>query len=143
MPRRFVLDAGVLSLLAAGSPRLRPLLRDVQTGKAEGLVCDLSLAEHQYKACQTDGMRQAHSQGLAIRTSSLRVIRCSPYLDLAWRFKCRHRGRFSFADCVVLAVAQVQNARILTTDSAFENVKEPRVHATILPVEGDEGSRNG
>ena len=131
---RYVFDTGVLSLQVDGSPHARPYLEEVARGAAEGLVTDISLAELQYKLCQIVGTRAAEDAGKRIRNSPLRLIRSSPYLDLAWRFKCRYRARFSLADCVVLAVAQIHACRILTTDSSFENTREPRVSVRVLPI---------
>ncbi len=132
MARRYVFDTGALTLLAEGDPRVRPFQDDVVRGAVEGLVVDLSLMEFQYKVCQSLGAKAAEREGKRVRGSAVRLIRNSPYLDLAWRFKCRYRNRFSVADCVLLAVAQVHACRILTTDSAFENLHEPRVSSHIL-----------
>ncbi len=134
MARRYVFDAGALSLAKDGDPRLRPFLEEVARGQVEGLVVDLTLTELQYKICQSHGERAADTEGRRIRSSAMRLIRNSLYLDLAWRLKCRYRGRFSLADCVVLAVAQVHAGRVVTTDSAFANLHEPRVTAHVLPV---------
>jgi len=141
---RYVFDTGVLSLQVDGSPRARPYLEEVARGAAEGLVTDISLAELQYKLCQIVGTRAAEDAGRRIRNSPLRLIRSSPYLDIAWRFKCRYRARFSLADCVVLAVAQTHACRILTTDRSFQNTREPRVSVRVLPIgEGDESAESG
>ena len=134
MARRYVFDAGVLALYADGDARARAFVDEVRRGRAEGLVVDLSLAEFQYKLCQTAGGKAAETEGKRIRTSALRIVRNSPFLDLAWRFKCLYRNRFSLADCAILAVAWVDACRILTTDAAFADLHERRVSARILPV---------
>jgi len=134
--RRYVFDTGVLTLFAEGDPRVRPFIDEVRRGAAEGLVVDLSITEFQYKVCQSLGVKAAEHEGKRIRTSALRLVRNSPYLDLAWRFKCRYRNRFSLADCVLLAVAQVHVCRVLTTDSAFEHLGEPRISSHVLPIPG-------
>jgi len=132
--RRYALDTGVLSLHVDGDPRVRPFMDEVARGGAEGIVTDLALTEFQYKLCQTAGRKMAETQGKRIRSSRLRVVHSSPYLELAWRLKCKHRSRFSLADCVLLAVAQVHACRILTTDGAFADLREPRVSVQVLPV---------
>ena len=134
MAHRYVFDAGVLALYLEGDPRTRGFLEDVVRGSAEGLVTDTSLAELQYKLCERVGGTAAERAGKRIRASPLRLVRNSPYLDLAWRLKCRYRNRFSLADCIVLAVAQVHACRILTTDGAFDALREPRVSSRILEI---------
>ena len=139
MARRYVFDTGVLTLFAEGDPRVRPFIDEVRRGAAEGLVVDLSITEFQYKVCQSLGVKAAEHEGKRIRTSALRLVRNSPYLDLAWRFKCRYRQRFSLVDCANLAVAQVNPSRLLTTDGAFDGLHEPRVSVRIFPVEARAG----
>jgi predicted nucleic acid-binding protein len=129
-----VLDTGALHLHKEGSPDVRPYIQEVERGNAEGLVVDLCLAELQHKLCKEVGRKAAEMEGKIIRNSAMRVVRNSPYLDLAWRLQCRYRGRFSLTDCVILAVAQVHACRIVTTDAAFANLREPRVSASVLPV---------
>jgi len=134
-----VVDAGVLSLYFGGDQRIRPFLQEIDRGTAEGLILDLCLAEFQYKVCQSVGRREAERDGKRIQESRLRVIRNSPFLDMAWRFKCRYRQRFSLVDCANLAVAQVNPSRLLTTDGAFDGLHEPRVSVRIFPVEARAG----
>jgi predicted nucleic acid-binding protein len=129
---RYVLDTGALQLHKEGGDEIRPYMEAISRGAAEGLVVDLCLAELQYKLCERVGRRAAEEEGRIVRNSPIRLVRNSPYLDLAWQFKCRYRGRFGLTDCVLLAVAQVHACRILTTDGAFENLKEPRVSVKVL-----------
>ena len=135
MTRRYVFDAGALALYFAGDPAVRRFVREVDRGAAEGLVVDLCLTELQYKVCQSAGTRDAETEGRRIHASRLRVVRSGPFLDQAWRFKCRYRQRFSLVDCVNLAVAQVNPSRILTTDGAYEGLREPRVSVRVFPVD--------
>lgn len=134
MVKRYAVDTGVVSLHVEGDARVRPVMEEIARGDAEGVVTDLSLTEFQYKVCQIRGRKAAEVEGERIRSSPLRVVHSSPFLDMAWRFKCRYRGRFSLVDCVLLAVAQVHSCRILTTDSAFENLRNPRVSVQVVPV---------
>jgi len=134
MAKTYAFDTGVLSLHIEGDVRVRPLMAEVARGAAEGIVMDLSLTELQYNLCRRVGAKAAEMEGTRIRKSPLRLVHSSPFLDMAWRFKCRYRDRFGLADCVLLAVAQVNACRILTTDSAFENLKEPRVSVRVFPV---------
>lgn len=132
MASRYVFDTGALSLHKEGDPRMKPLVSEVTKGSAEGIVVDLSVTELQYRLCQTVGAKAAEVEGKRIRNSRLRLVRNSPYLDFAWRFKCRYRSRFSLVDCVLLSVAQIHSARIVTTDTAFEGLREPRVSTLVL-----------
>jgi len=132
--RMYAFDTGALSLHIEGDARVRPVMEEVARGAAEGIVTDLSLTELQYKLCRRVGAKAAEAEGNRIRRSPLRLVHSSPFLDMAWRLKCRYRDRFGLADCVLLAVAQVHACRILTTDSAFEGLKELRVSAKVFPV---------
>jgi predicted nucleic acid-binding protein len=132
--KRYVFDTGALALYFDGDPAVRRHLREVDRGAAEGLVTDLCLTELQYKVCETKGTREAEVDGRTLRASRLRIVRSGPFLDGAWRLKCRYRQRFSLVDCVNLAVAQVNPSRILTTDGAYDGLREPRVSVRVFPV---------
>lgn len=134
MTRRYIFDTGVMSLYFGGDAGIQRYLAEVERRAAEGLMVDLCLTELQYKMCQTVGAKAAEAAGRRIQGSRIRLVRCSPFLDLAWRLKCRYRGRFSLVDCVNLAVAQVNPSRILTTDSAFQDLREPRVSVRLFPI---------
>ena len=132
--KKYVIDAGVLSLYFIGDERVRPYLGKITKGINKAFVCDVNLAEYYYKMCEKLGKSIAEIRYHQIRESPIEVVATDEELTRrAGEKKCVYRGKLSLADCFCLALAELKNAVILTTDSELAKVKE--VSVKCFPVQ--------
>ncbi len=123
MKRKFVVDAGVLTLFYAGDSRVKPYFGGIKDAETGGYVSSINLSEHYYKTCQKLGKEVAdlrYHQSMTILTST----DTDEGLTLAAGLeKCR-RTQLSLADCFALALTKRLKGTLLTTDSELAKVKE-------------------
>ena len=126
--KRYVIDAGVLSLYFIGDGRVKPYLDEVAQGKAQAYISDVNLAEYYYKTCEKLGKEIADLRYHQVRASSVTSVATDE--ELTWKAgekKCKYRGRLSLADCFSLALSEMKKATLLTTDSELAKAKEVTV----------------
>lgn len=126
--RKYVVDAGVLFLYFIGDERVKPYFDEVASGRAQGFICDVNLAEYYYKTCEKLGKDVADVRYYQIRESDVRAFATDQVLTKnAGEKKCKYRGKLSLADCFSLALSELMKATLLTTDSELAKVKEVKV----------------
>lgn len=122
MNEKLVLDAGVLSLHFADHGGVRQYFDAIIAGRSKGLISSFNLAEFYYKACQKLGKQTADTWYFQVRNSELSIIHREELVRLAGLEKCRQSHRLALADCFALALAKVESALLLTTDSELAKV---------------------
>lgn len=123
--RKYVVDAGVLALYLIGDERVKPFFQEVSQGRAQAFISDVSLAEHYYKTCQKLGRSVAILRYHQARESGLVPVATDEELTLkAGERKCKYGGKLSLADCFSLALSELKEATLLTTDSELARVEE-------------------
>jgi predicted nucleic acid-binding protein len=126
--KKYVVDAGVLSLYLIGDERVKPYFHEVSQGKAQAFISDVNLAEYYYKMCQKLGKNIADLRYHQVRDSGVMPIATDEELTLkAGERKCKYGGKLSLADCFSLALSELKEATLLTTDSELARVKEVSV----------------
>lgn len=127
--RSFVFDAGVVSLYYAGASSVKPYFDRVFSGKSQGFVSEVNLAEFYYKTSEKKGIETAEVWYLQLRRSRLKVVPPNESITRqAALWKVRKR-ELSLADCYALATSETKAGPLLTTDSA---VKEASAKGSIL-----------
>ena len=131
--KRYVIDAGALALHFIDDKRIRPFFDELSRKKAQVLICDVNLTEYYYKVCENLGKEIADIRYHQIRGSDIASTPTDEELTKrAGEKKCKYRGRLSLADCFALALSELKNATILTTDSELAKVKEVEAkHFTV------------
>ncbi|MEM2127754.1 MAG: type II toxin-antitoxin system VapC family toxin [Candidatus Bathyarchaeia archaeon] len=126
--RRYVIDAGILFLHFIDDEGVRPYLDEIIQGKAQAFISDVNLAEYYYKTCEKLGKGIADLRYHQIRDSDIISVATDETLTLkAGEKKCRYRGTLSLADCFALALSELKEAILLTTDSELAKVREVSV----------------
>lgn len=123
--KKYVVDAGVLSLHFIDDERVKPYFDEVAQGKAQAFISDVNLAEYYYKTCEKLGKDIANFRYHQIRGSDVESVATDE--ELTWKAgekKCKYRGRLSLADCFSLALSELKKATLLTTDSELAKIKE-------------------
>ena len=114
---RYTFDTGPLFLYFGEDPRVKKLLDEVESGRAEGSTCEPNLAELYYKTCEKMGRETARIRYLSVRRSKVTVFAPNENLSrLAGELKCKHRGKLSLVDAYVVAVAKEQRSVLITSD---------------------------
>jgi predicted nucleic acid-binding protein len=123
---KYVMDTGVISLFYAGDERVRPFFAQVQSGRAQGYVASINLAEFYYKACQKLGRDTAIVRFHQTQTILESVETDGELVEAAGLNKCRY-GHLSLADTFAAALTEKLGGTLLTTDGALLKVAEIRV----------------
>ncbi len=126
--KRYVYDAGALSLLLAGDSRLKTFVTEASRGHASAHTNVVNLAEFYYKTGQKLGIETAETWFVRIVNSNLQVE--VPDADLArdaGTYKIHYRQSLSLADCFAAAETARRRAVLLTTDNDLNKVKEIEV----------------
>jgi predicted nucleic acid-binding protein len=104
--------------------RSKKLLDEVNQGRAVGSTCEPNLAELYYKTCEKLGRETAQIRYLSLRRSGLHVAAPDENLSrLAGELKCKHRGKLSLVDAYVLALAIVERATLITSDTRISELR--------------------
>jgi len=134
---RYLLDAGIFSLILAGDTNVKRFVEEIASGKAEPLACEVNLAEFYAKTCEKKGKEVADIYYLRIRYQpNMTIIAPNEELtkNAAW-LKCKHRGKVSLADCYAAAAASISKATLITTDAILHKVaNSENVTTKIVPV---------
>lgn len=119
----YTFDTGPLLLYFGEDLRVKKLLDEIRHGKAAGFTCEPNLAELYYKTCEKLGRETARIRDLSIRRYGLSIIPPNESLSrLAGELKCKHRGKLSLVDAYILAVAIVERATLVTSDSRISEL---------------------
>ena len=127
MSERLVLDAGILTLHFADHRGVREYFDAIIARRSEGFISSVNIAEFYYKTCQKLGKQTADTWYYQVRRTELNVVHNEELLRQAGLEKCRQSARLSLADCFALALAKMEHALLLTTDSELSNVEGVRV----------------
>ena len=127
MNERLVLDAGVLMLHFANHKDVQEYFDAIDAGRSKGLISSVNLTEFYYKICQKLGKQTADTWYFQLRRSKLEVIRNDELDRQAGLEKCRQPYRLALADCFALALAKMEHALLLTTDSELAKVKDVKI----------------
>jgi ribonuclease VapC len=122
----YVLDSfAVLAYLSGetGQARVQDVLALAQMGKARLYLCSINLGEVLYLTERRRGLSQAQRVLALIESLPLQILDASRDLVLdAAHLKAHYP--ISYADAFVAAVAQRENALILTGDPEFKAVED-------------------
>ncbi len=124
MKKKYVFDAGVISLYFAGREDVKTFFNKIFKGTAEGYICEVNLAEYYYKAIRKIGREAAEIRFLSIR-SKINVV--SPEMELtreAAKIKAKYEKLISLADAYAIALTKKVKGILLTTDSKIRDLKE-------------------
>lgn len=133
---KYLLDAGVLSLILAGDVNVKEIVTEIASGKAEPLVCEVNLAEFYAKTCERKGREVAELHLLRMRYQpKMRVIAPNEELTrkAGW-LKCKHRDKVSLADCYAAATSSIYKSILLTTDKHLaEMARSEKIRTKLIP----------
>ena len=126
--KNYVFDAGALSLLIAGDPRLRPYIDEISKNAAKAYISSVNLAEFYYKTLEKLGKEVAEAWFFRIVNSLIDVVPVDAYFAReAGFYKSIYKRVLSLADCFALALAVKTSSTLLTTDKDFEGIKAVKV----------------
>ncbi|MBN1667430.1 MAG: type II toxin-antitoxin system VapC family toxin [Anaerolineales bacterium] len=121
-PARFVLDSYALLAFLADEPgrvRVENLLTAASQGHCQLLLCLINLGEILYLTERRRGLRLAQKTQAILESLPIEMVAVSRNLVLdAAHIKAQHA--ISYADAFVVALAQQENATILTGDPEFQ-----------------------
>lgn len=124
---KVVIDTGVFALHLNGNPTVKSYFDSISSGRSRGMMAEVNLAEAYYKICQKQGRQVADLIFFQVRKSGLEVVHSADMVRLAGLEKCRQALKVSLADCFALALAKMENALLLTTDSELAKAKDVHV----------------
>lgn len=123
MKNKFIIDAGTLALYFAGDERIKKYFDNIFTGKSEGYILEINLAEFYYKTAEILGLETAEVRYRMIRNSDIKQISTSKEATKeAAIIKLRNKDKLSLADSFLIAEAKILKATILTTDKAVKEI---------------------
>jgi len=126
--RNYTMDTGALFLYFAGGSRgekVKPYFAEVLSGKAKGIISEVTLAESFYKICQSMGIDVARVRDKIIRRSRFRIVPPDETLStFAGQLKCKYGDKISLADAFAAASAQVTKSKLVTTDEELARISE-------------------
>jgi ribonuclease VapC len=106
-----------------GADAVRELILQAEAGKLKLLMCVINLGEVWYSIARTTSPKTADHfvqeiQGMAIE-----------FVDADWSLAqqaaiYKARGKISYADCFVAALAKARNAEVLTGDKEFKMLED-------------------
>lgn len=132
----YVFDTGTLTLHFAGGSqgeKVKSYFDQVLSGKKEGYISEVTMAEYFYKTCQKLGIDVASIRAKSIRQSRIKVTPVDETIStIAGELKCRHADKISIADAFAVATAKTRKSELLTTDGALVNLKE--IEAKHIPI---------
>ena len=132
MKVRYIFDAGILALYFAGDQRVKIYLDEVFSGKAEGYISEVNLAEFYYKTAEKLGIETANIRYRMIRGSE--IIALSPKGEVTRRageLKLKYKNRLSLADCFLISHAEDLKAKIITTDHNIKQIAKKVIYIKI------------
>ncbi len=119
----YTFDTGPLLLYFGEDQHVKKLLDEIRLGKADGFTCEPNLAELYCKTCEKLGRETARIRDLSIRRYGLSIVSPNESLSrLAGELKSKHRGKLSLVDAYILAVAIVERAILVTSDSRISEL---------------------
>ena len=133
MKEKYVIDAGVIALYFAGDQKVKEIVNDVYSGRAEAYMCEINIAEFLYNYAKVFGWGSALARHALIRNSPINIVGIDEYLTLeAAKLKLKYYNLLSIADCYLIALAKQRKAKVITTDEGVKRVKE--VPTELIPT---------
>jgi len=124
----YAMDTGALFLYFAGGSqgeKVKPYFSEVLSGKANGIISEVTLAESFYKICQLMGMDVASLRDKIIRRSRFRILPPDETIStFAGQLKCKYGDKISLADAFAAASAQTTKSKLITTDEKLARIDE-------------------
>lgn len=117
------MDAGVISLYFAGRPKVKPYFDRILSGRAEGVISEVNLAEFFYKAAQTLGVETAEVRYAMLRQGKFKIIPTDDQITKGaglWKVK---QPALSLADCFALSTLDAKAETLLTSDEPLSKVR--------------------
>ncbi len=119
----YTFDTGPLLLYFGEDLRVKKLLDEVRRGNAAGFTCEPNLAELYYKTCEKLGRETARVRYLSVRRYGLSIVSPDERRSrFSCELKCKHRGKLSLWEAYILAVAIVERATLVTSDSRISEL---------------------
>lgn len=125
----FVLDSfALLALFRAepGGPRVQNLLIEAERGQASLTMASVNLGEVFYKTVREHNLDRAQEVLAAIKQMPIEVLPVDENLALA-AAEIKSAFRISYAYCIAAALAQRQNAPLVTGDKGFGQIPDLQV----------------
>lgn len=125
---KLVLDTGILMLILKGDPKVSNVVKEIAQG-AKAYTTTANLIEIYYKTEEKLGKetaitwfnRIAYSKDLTISPINLKLsLR-------AGEIKAKYKKLISIVDAVIIALAEKENATLITTDKRLKEVEEVKV----------------
>ena len=122
---KLVLDTGVLMLILKGDTAVKDVIDALRRGD-KAYTTAINMAELYYKTEEKLGRQVAITWfNRLIRLGNLVVFPVDTELARrAGELKAKYRGNLSLVDAVIIALAEEQDGRLLTTDSRLSVVEE-------------------
>ncbi len=125
---KLVLDTGILMLILKGDPRVKDIVTKITQG-AKAYTTTINLTEVYYKTEEKLGSevavlwfnRLAHSKDLIITPIDLELAM------RAGKIKAKYRRLISVVDALIIALAEREKAKLITTDERLMRVREVKV----------------
>jgi predicted nucleic acid-binding protein len=132
----YVFDTGALALHFAGGSqgeKVKSYFDQVLSGKKEGYISEVTMAEYFYKTCQKLGIDVASIRAKSIRQSRIKVTAVDETIStIAGELKCRHADKISIADAFAAATAKTKKSELLTTDGALTTLEEIKAKHILI-----------
>lgn len=94
--------------------------------KREGILPTIVISEIVQVTCERRGKGEAETRYLALLGSGLQIQDLNPKIaKQAGLLKCRYRN-IPMGDCIIASTAITNQARILSDDPHFDDIKEAR-----------------
>jgi len=103
------------------SKKLRELIQH-----NEGLLPTIVISETVQTVCESIGRREAETCYLSLIASGLQIQDLNPKIaKQAGLLKCQYRN-IPMGDCIIASTAIINQAKILSDDPHFDNIKETK-----------------
>ena len=123
MKKKYVFDAGVLSLYFSGHSETKLYFDAVFKKQALGYVCEVNLAEYYYKAIKNFGITATEIRYTSLRNTLIVISPNENLTRLAARLKAKFITILSLADAYAIALNNVVRGMLLTTDKKLFELK--------------------
>ncbi len=123
--KRYVFDAGALTLFFAGDEQLRSHRGEIASGRADAHANPVNVTEFYYKAISALGRQTAESWFYRLLASGIDIppIPAESAREVG-QLRVKYANRLSLADCFAIEQASSLKAILLTTDEDFVGISE-------------------
>ena len=129
--KKYIIDTGTFQYYFGGDLHMKEIYNEIKNDNAVSATLEANLIELFYKTCEVIGKDAARIRVKSIRTSKIKVFKLNEELvRIAGEIKCSHL-KLSFVDAITAALAILLKAKLVTTDSDFNTLKD-RLSVVLL-----------